>query len=704
MRHLPIYSFILLIASACTTDNRPVTDAPIVRQAVFNRHNVHLNAVDTLASLSVGNGRFAMTMDVTGLQTFPKHYQKGVPLGTMSEWGWHSFPTTETYSIEETMAPILSHGRAIPYARQWPSGTRQAEAANYIRQNPHRIHLATVGWHITKTDGSQLAISDIQNIHQTLDPWTGELNSQFEIEGTAVEVISFMSQTEDRLGVKVKSDLIQKGRLGITINYPYPTDQFQDEAVLFDPNEPSRLQISQTDPTQVTIRRQLDTTRYFTQLQSSLAVSTIEATDKGFLLQPDIGQGTWMFDITFSPKEKTASKKDFETLRAEAHKGLTDFWNTGMMIDFGATTDPRAVELERRMVLSLYLTKINCGGKTPPQETGLTYNSWYGKPHMEMAWWHGIHYALWGRPEVLEDHMEWYLRSIGMARQIADRQGFEGVRWQKMTDPWGGETASSVGSYLLWQQPHIINFAELIYGGSPSKEVLEKYDEVVQQTAAFMADFAWYEPELKRYILGPGVIAAQERFDPKTTFNPTYEVAYWRWALETAQKWRERQGKPRNQKWDKVLEGLSPLPVQDGLYLAAESAPESYDSIYYMTDHPSVLGAFGMLPRTAGLDTALMHRTFNKIWTDWQWHDTWGWDFPMVAMTATRLGDAEKAVDGLLMPITTNIYLPNGHNYQTDRLRLYLPGNGGVLAALAMMAKQENGWPEDWVVRVDKVK
>ncbi|WOK05061.1 hypothetical protein RT717_18425 [Imperialibacter roseus] len=696
MRQPLLLVFAITLFTACKTE--PPTS--INRQAVFDRHNVHITEVDTLASLSLGNGRFAMTMDVTGLQTFPQHYQKGVPLGTMSEWGWHSFPTNETYSIEETLAPITSHGREVPYARQWPAGTRQAEAANYIRQNPHRIHLATIGWHITKADGTKVAISDIQNIDQTLDPWTGELTSRFAVEGVPVEVISFMSQTEDRLGVKVKSNLLKEGRIGLTINYPYPTDKFQDEAVLFDADEPNRLQMTQPDPKQVTIRRQLDTTRYFTQLQSSVAVPVVDATDKGFLLKPEPGQDTWTFDVTFSQEEGAVANKAFEVLQSEAHQALIDYWNTGMMIDFGATKDPRAFEIERRMVLSLYLTKINCGGKTPPQETGLTYNSWYGKPHMEMAWWHGVHFAMWGRPEVLEDHMEWYLRSIGVARQIAERQGFEGVRWQKMTDPWSQETASSVGSYLLWQQPHIITFAELIYNGKPTKEMLEKYDEVVQETAAFMADFAWYDPELKRYILGPGVIAAQERFDPKTTFNPTYELAYWRWALETAQQWRERQGQPRNDKWDKVLNGLSPLPQKDGLYLAAESAPESYDSTYYMTDHPSVLGAYGMLPMTDGLDTAVMHRTFDKIWTDWQWHDTWGWDFPMVAMTATRLGDAEKAVDGLLMPITTNIYLPNGHNYQTDRLRLYLPGNGGVLAALAMMAKQENGWPEGWVVRM----
>ncbi len=44
----------------------------------------------------------------------------------------------------------------------------------------------------------------------------------------------------------------------------------------------------------------------------------------------------------------------------------------------------------------------------------------------------------------------------------------------------------------------------------------------------------------KRYILGKGVIAAQERFKAEETFNPTYELVYWHWALTIAQQWRER--------------------------------------------------------------------------------------------------------------------------------------------------------------------
>ena len=75
-----------------------------------------------------------------------------------------------------------------------------------------------------------------------------------------------------------------------------------------------------------------------------------------------------------------------------------------------------------------------------------------------------------------------------------------------------------------------------------------------------------------------------------------------------------------------------------------------------------------------------MKNTYNLILKVWKWNTTWGWDFPMTAMTAARLNMPEKAIDALFMPIKNNTYLPNGHNYQDGRLRLYLPGNGGLLA------------------------
>ena len=107
------------------------------------------------------------------------------------------------------------------------------------------------------------------------------------------------------------------------------------------------------------------------------------------------------------------------------------------------------------------------------------------------------------------------------------------------------------------------------------------------------------------------------------------------------------------------------------------------------------------------LDTITLHRTFDLIWQKWNWKETWGWDFPLTAMTAARLGSPDQAMDALFMNVMTNTYLVNGHNYQDERLRIYMPGNGGLLTAIAMMCA---GWDgstgnnpgipkKNWVVR-----
>jgi len=89
-----------------------------------------------------------------------------------------------------------------------------------------------------------------------------------------------------------------------------------------------------------------------------------------------------------------------------------------------------------------------------------------------------------------------------------------------------------------------------------------------------------------------------------------------------------------------------------------------------------------------------MARTFDWIWANWDWPSTWGWDYPMMAMTAARLGKPDRAVDALLMNTPKNVYRPNGHNHQRPGLTIYLPGNGGLLYAAAMMAAGWDGAPD----------
>ena len=202
----------------------------IDRKALVSRHNVKVEAIDTLASLSVGNGAFAFTVDATGLQTFPKTYQFGIPLGTQSEWGWDSHPNPENYRFDETLAEYDQNGRKVTYSVQRKEPQRSVEAVNYYRENPHRIHLANLGLELFKENGEDVKPEDLQNIKQELNLWTGEIESSFEIEGTPVEVYTAVHQEDDVVGVRVKSDLIEQERLQIRLRVPFPTAEWDDLA------------------------------------------------------------------------------------------------------------------------------------------------------------------------------------------------------------------------------------------------------------------------------------------------------------------------------------------------------------------------------------------------------------------------------------------------------------------------------------------
>ncbi|MFD2162146.1 hypothetical protein ACFSJU_07055 [Paradesertivirga mongoliensis] len=701
-----------VIAISCSFTAASIAQ-PINRQALVQRHNIVNTRIDSLESLSLGNGKFAFTADVTGLQTFPERYAKGVSLGTQSEWGWNRWSDTAGFKFEETLKEYTLNGKKSTYSIQYSEPLRKRNAADWFRKSVHRLQLGNLGFDLYKADGSLAKPADIKNIRQTLNMWTGELTSSFTLEGIPVNVVTVGHQNLDLISVQVNSGLIRMGRLKFKLRYPYPTAEFLDEGVNYKNHQKHKTSIIDPRETGATIEHQLEGITYFTALKwntkSSIAPTS---TPHYFQLTPNKDSESFELSALFSPA-KSESIPDFSSTRESSNSNWKKFWMSGAAIDFTGSTDPRAKELERRVITSQYLTKIQCAGNFPPQETGLTFNSWFGKPHLEMHWWHAVHFALWNRPELMTKTLDWYFNVKEPARQIAGRQGFKGYRWQKMTDHEGLESPSTVGAFILWQQPHPIYMAELAYRDSSSKEMLEKYKDLVFGTAEFMASFPAYDSLKNRYNLGKGLIPAQEVFKAEDTYNPTYEVAYWDWALRIAQKWRERLGMPRNAEWDNIINKLAPLPELNGVYLSTENNPDSFTNEKWLRDHPSVLGALGMVPASAKLDKATMQRTFDTVWKVWQWPDTWGWDFPMTALTAARLGKPNKAIDALFMKVQTNTYLKNGHNYQDGRLRIYLPGNGGVLIAVAMMAGgwdgsvgPNPGFPKDgkWKVRSEGFK
>lgn len=674
---------IFLVFSACKTEKAEKID----RNALVERNNPHVKEIEELSSLSVGNGNFAYTVDATGMQTFPEAYAAGVPLGTQSQWGWHSFPNIENYKFEETLKNYNFRGWEEPYAVQFNDPGRPKEAADYYRINPHRLHLGNIGLELIKEDGSLAKTEDIKSIDQTLKLWDGIIDSKFSLDGDSVAVKTATHPQKDQIGASVNSPLIAKGRLGVNFRFSYPTGKHTDDACDRTVPDKHKTVIQSQDDNSLVFKRTLDTTNYYVTVRWIGKATIVEKEAHYFVLTP--ADNNFSFTCEFTDKNPADTSNSAEETFAESSKYWQAFWQDGGAVDFSQCTDDRAKELERRIILSQYLMAIQSAGMYPPQETGLTYNSWFGKFHLEMHWWHAAHFALWKRTDLLERSMDWYAKAYPVAKSIAERQKFKGARWMKMTDPSSIEAPSKVGSFLAWQQPHFIYMAELIYRNNPSDEVIKKYGFLVEETAEFMASFATYEELEGRYIL-KGLIPAQETLRASETINPPFELSYWHYAMSVAQQWREREGKQRKPQWDELIDKLSPLAYNsDGLYLAAEDAVDTYKDIRYTSDHMAVLGSVGILPMNKLVREDYMKNTLHWIWDNWNWGKTWGWDYPMTAMNAARMGEPEKAVGALLMDKRTNTYLVNGHNYQDSRLRVYLPGNGGLLTAIAMMCA---GW------------
>jgi hypothetical protein len=670
----------------------------IDRRALVSRHQPVLRAFDDGSPLSVGNGELAFTADVTGLQTFAEAFEGTIPLATLSHWGWHTAPNPQGWSIDRFRhTEFGGRGYAdIP-------GDRRTPEIEWLRANPHRLHLGRIGFELLRADRRAARPGDLTDVEQVLDLWNGALRSRFRLDGEAVTVETLCHPRLDLIAVRVVSPLLPRGRIGVRLDFPYGAGR--PTAADWTRPEAHETLLVRSTARGALLERRLDADRYHVRLAWAGAMGALAERHR-FLVAPAGGGDALELAVAFSPAPVTENLPAFAETRRAAREHWNRFWTRGGAIDLSGSRDPRWRELERRIVLSQYLTAIQCAGRYPPPETGLTFNSWEGKFHLEMHWWHAAHFALWGRLPLLERSLGYYSSILPRARATARRQGYSGARWPKMTDPSGAESPSSVGPFLVWQQPHPIYYADLVLRERGDRATLERFRDVVLEAAEFMASFASRD-EAGRYVLGPTLQAAQEIFPKDHTLNPPFELAYWRWGLLAAQRWRERLGLPREREWDRVLAGLADLPARDGKYLFAETAPASFADPRWARDHPSVAAALGVLPGP-GVDPATMRRTLEWILENWSWGDTWGWDYPMLAMCAARLGEPERAIDALLLDTPKNTYRKNGHNHQRPGLTVYLPGNGGLLAAVAMMAAGWDGAPagpapgfprEGWRVR-----
>lgn len=717
------------------SNNKNMNNGDVInRLDVVRKYTPHLNNVDAKSPLTVGNGRFCFTADVTGMQTLYEEYSIETPLCTMAEWAWHTYPGHRYTMDDVCMTEYDFLGRKVSYPRVKYEGNEAAY--DWVRMNPHKFNLARIALSV---DGTYLTSDMLSDINQTLDITTGVLKSDFIVSYASYEykvsVETVCDNKSDTVAFRVESELLNKG-LCVDTHFPYAScditgsdwlddkihydevvgiseEKYADEAADTSDKIFKYSNTSYIDNNIYKIKRQIDDTHYSVYIKTNGQLEKadkhryrINKADSDNVLYLCVGfededgiyasiynnvQSNMCVDNNKANADNECAADTFAAIKENVYTFWHNYWSSGKFLYH------ENEELMRRVILSQYLLIVNDSGYIPPAETGLTCNSWYGKAHLEMHYWHMAWAALWGHPELLEKSFDWYISILPEAKKNAARNGYRGARWTKMVSYTGKDCPSKIAPLLIWQQAHIINMLQMVldcynndvHFKKKTDKYMHKYWILVQETAEFMEDYLVYDITSDTFNIEAPVIPVQERHLPEDTRNPVFELAYFRYGLRIAAEWADKLGYVTfSEKWNNIADRIAPLPVYDGLYISQENCTDTY--VNKAIDHPLMLQVYGMLDGYGAKDIVDMNiyrATLDKVMEVWDYSTLWGWDFAVIAMAADKLGLKREALSQLLIESPKNEYVVSGNNRQNSRkdLPLYLPGNGSLLIAVAKM-------------------
>jgi hypothetical protein len=343
---------------------------------------------------------------------------------------------------------MLTHGRNVSYDIPDP---HLPQASQWLISNPNRINLGRIG---LQYKGDFLTASHISEPHQELDLWSGVISSTFKIDGQLVKVVTQGDFESDSAVFEIHSNLVSSGDLTVGLDFPYPpihSTKYKYEVFVGSYDFPQNHTTSIVGNTRdgAHIFHQLQETTYFVNLRwpaSSLQLSRASNATHRYTLAPS-SSSTLKFTANFAPDKRVP-----DSPKAIQHQNPTDwkkYWTRGGFVDLTASSNSKADELQRRIILSLYHVRVNSAAKgQSPQESGLMNNGWYGmllviifqyatvhlrlsagKFHMEMVVWHNAHWATWGRQEHFDNIFPALYESLlpsSLAR--AKSMGWEGAR------------------------------------------------------------------------------------------------------------------------------------------------------------------------------------------------------------------------------------------------------------------------------------
>ncbi|KAK0488018.1 hypothetical protein EDD18DRAFT_1110635 [Armillaria luteobubalina] len=367
IRNPMLYLFLLLVSTQ--------TLAAIDRYTLVSRYNPSHNASSLTTPMQVGNGNFAFGADVTGLQTFQ-------PFAIMSSWGWKNDSLPQGKTMDDVNnyhgASWYNHGRLVEY----DFGGNDELIEQWLTANPNRVNLGWVGLVFQSAEG------EVLNVMERARP----------LDRNNYKRILFWRRAN-----YCDNDM----RTGLRHHWDY---LWNDGSAMFSgpfignwdaPANHTTSISTDVDGHSAEITHILDEASFTTSFDSDAFTISRDSPDAHrYTILPRDSTATFRIAATYgiaSPDGRTS----YEAMDVSSRTTWDTFWSQNGFVDvFTESSDPRADELQRRIILSQYLMRVNEAGDTPPQESGLVNNGWYGKFHMEMFFWHSAHWALWNNWEL----------------------------------------------------------------------------------------------------------------------------------------------------------------------------------------------------------------------------------------------------------------------------------------------------------------
>lgn len=250
----------------------------------------------------------------------------------------------------------------------------ESEISNWLIQNPQRVNLATIGFSFGDDDMTEEKLEDKS---QTLDLWTGQISSAFAYNGAPVKVETWADSSSDTIGIAIKSELLSADSLGIFFDFPLPTrNKFDAPFVgVFNATD-QHITSLEAGENSATIRHDIDATSYYVTVawDANAEISGPFDGTHRYMLKPLQGVKKIKLSVTFSPAPSTDAPS-FAEISTASTSWWESFWRSGAFIDLTGANSPNATELQRRTILSQYLTAVNSASSYPPQGEWLALNS-----------------------------------------------------------------------------------------------------------------------------------------------------------------------------------------------------------------------------------------------------------------------------------------------------------------------------------------